>query len=195
MPKPQFPATGGAMPAADHPNTRRRFFLLVGHAGAAAAATATLASRLSASAAIAVSAGDDSELLRLLAAIAALRDQSDEIERTRVLPNDEEWYEIMHRDGWEAACKFGIKSGRDGGIKESNDLLEKADRLFERMLALPAQTQGGRAAKVKALLIHAVSNNEPTWRGPSDNLDFDIAATRSLLAQFAGMTEEEIASV
>jgi hypothetical protein len=46
MPKPPIPAAGEAMPAADHPNTRRRFFLLAGHAGAVAAASATLANGL-----------------------------------------------------------------------------------------------------------------------------------------------------
>jgi hypothetical protein len=50
MSRDPFSASGGAMSAADHPNSRRRFFLLVGHAGAAAAATATLANGLRATA-------------------------------------------------------------------------------------------------------------------------------------------------
>jgi hypothetical protein len=46
-------ANGGAMPPADQPNSRRRFFLLVGKAGAVTAVTAALATGLKASAALA----------------------------------------------------------------------------------------------------------------------------------------------
>jgi hypothetical protein len=54
MPKPMFPAAGEAMPKAN-PQTRR-FFLVVGKAGAAAAATATLMNGLGASAALSLPA-------------------------------------------------------------------------------------------------------------------------------------------
>jgi hypothetical protein len=58
MPNPTVPANGEAMPAEGRSASRRRFFLLVGHAGAAAAATATLANGLKATAAIAGPASD-----------------------------------------------------------------------------------------------------------------------------------------
>ena len=65
------------------------------------------------------------------------------------------------------------------------------------MLQMPAHTQPGRAAKVKALLYHVVLHvkGHPIWRGTSDDLDYEIQMARSLLGQFAGMTEEELAKV
>jgi len=56
MPKPTFPAAGEAMPAEGQSPNRRRFFLVVGKAGAAAAATATLMNGLGAAAALSLPA-------------------------------------------------------------------------------------------------------------------------------------------
>jgi hypothetical protein len=33
------------------------------------------------------------------------------------------------------------------------------------------------------------------WRGPASELDWDIAQARAIFGEFAGMTEEEIATV
>jgi hypothetical protein len=60
------------------------------------------------------------------------------------------------------------------------------------MMALPAHTQAGRAAKVRTLLLYAAGDD---WRGPSRDLDWEIGAARRLLGEFAGMSEEELANV
>jgi hypothetical protein len=39
------------------------------------------------------------------------------------------------------------------------------------------------------------SKDHGVWRGPSDDLDYDIRMCRLLLADLAGMTETEIADV
>ena len=53
-------------------------------------------------------------------------------------------------------------------------------------------TQPGRAAKVRALIIHVLRTE---WRGPGRDLDWEIEMPRKLLGEFAGMTEEELANV
>ncbi len=60
------------------------------------------------------------------------------------------------------------------------------------MMAIPAATQAGRAAKVRALLMHVC----PEWRGPTRDLDdWQVEQTRALLGQFAGTTEDELAAI
>ncbi len=58
--------------------------------------------------------------------------------------------------------------------------------------AIPATTQPGRAAKVRALLTHVMRTG---WRGPANEMDWDKEMARELLAEFAGMTAEEVANV
>ena len=60
------------------------------------------------------------------------------------------------------------------------------------MMAIPATTQPGRAAKVRALLLLVLRDE---WRGEAGPLDWDKEQARSLLAEFAGMTPQEIANV
>ena len=60
------------------------------------------------------------------------------------------------------------------------------------MTAIPAATQAGRAAKVRALLAHVCTSK---WRGPTSDLDWDTEQARALLGEFAGMTEEELAAI
>jgi hypothetical protein len=70
-------------------------------------------------------------------------------------------------------------------------------RWLDRMIQTPADTKVGRAAKVRVLLVHVMpcSKDHGVWRGPSDDLDYDIRMCRLLLADLAGMTETEIADV
>jgi hypothetical protein len=83
------------------------------------------------------------------------------------------------------------------GIGEANRLLEQAHDLFDRMMSIPTATKAGRAAKVRALLLHVMPNNSDhgIWRGPSDELEYDNRACRQLLAEFAGITEEDLANL
>ena len=60
------------------------------------------------------------------------------------------------------------------------------------MIAIPAATQAGRGAKVRALLTHVCPSE---WRGPAADLDWDKEQARALLGEFAGMTEEELAAI
>jgi len=92
----------------------------------------------------------------------------------------------------DKAFAYSREVGRDAAIKERNDLDDEADRLWARMMAIPAATQAGRAAKVRALLMHVCADE---WRGPCDDLDWAIQEARALLGQFAGMTEEELAAI
>jgi hypothetical protein len=179
------PVAGGRSP------TRRCFFAIVGKAAAVGAATTSLAG-----AALAASS-DDAAVLTLRNEIIRLRDRADEIIETQARPYDDEWHNLLDEKGWDAACEFGSRCGRENAIEESNNLLERADELFKQMLLIPAQTQAGRAAKVTALLYHVMPNMEgsPFWRGPSKDLDWDVEMCRSLLAQFAGMSEEELPDV
>jgi hypothetical protein len=68
----------------------------------------------------------------------------------------------------------------------------RTDRLFARMMAIPATTQAGRAAKVRALLVHVMGKD---WRGPGEPLDWPCEQARALLGEFAGMNAEELAAI
>ena len=92
----------------------------------------------------------------------------------------------------DKAFAYSREVGRDAAIKERNDLDDEADRLWARMMAIPAATQAGRAAKVRSLLKHVCANE---WQGPCADLDWDKDQARALLGQFAGMSEEELAAV
>jgi hypothetical protein len=99
--------------------------------------------------------------------------------------------EIMRLRGLAKAIYAGTY-GRDDAIDEAEKFHDPANRLCEQLMAAPALTQAGRAAKVRVLLVDIVGDD---WRGPSDDLDFDIYLVRTALGEFAGMTEEELANV
>ena len=87
--------------------------------------------------------------------------------------------------------RFADVDGVQGG-GEIEELEVRANRLLERIVALPAQTQTGRAAKVRTLLSFALG---PDWRGAEQDLDYDIALARAVLGEFAGMSPQELAAV
>ena len=68
--------------------------------------------------------------------------------------------ELPRRSEFSAAC------GRDEAIAETG---EAADSLFKRMRELPARTQAGRAAKVRALIRYVLGDK---WRGTDGDLDW-----------------------
>jgi hypothetical protein len=88
------------------------------------------------------------------------------------------------------AFAYSDESGREAAIEERNELDVEIDRLWERMRTIPAATPAGRAAKVRALLAHVCPSK---WRGPSNDLDWEIQQARALLGEFASMSEEELA--
>jgi len=83
----------------------------------------------------------------------------------------------------------------DAAIEEADALHTPADLLCERLMATPALTQAGRAAKVRVLLLGSMHSECNNWRGPDELLDWDISLTRAVLAEFAGMSEGEISNV
>jgi len=75
---------------------------------------------------------------------------------------------FWRRSARVAAFGFSRECGREAAIEEQAEVDARADRLFARMMANPATTQAGRAAKVRALLVHVMGED---WRGPGDPLD------------------------
>ena len=72
----------------------------------------------------------------------------------------------------------------------NTEAFEAADRLFERMKQIPARTQAGRAAKVRALIAHV------HWRGTDEEIDdYRIEQARLLLGELAGMSAEELEAI
>jgi hypothetical protein len=149
--------------------------------------------------------GDDAEIIALAAEIQRLCALGKEIYAKGVDPFQETFQNLiddalpaMRRDpaAWREhsakAWAYSRDSGRDAAIDEQAALDEQADRLWARMMAIPAATQAGRAAKVRALLVHVCTKD---WHGPARDLDWDIEQARALLGEFAGMSEEELSAI
>jgi hypothetical protein len=108
----------------------------------------------------------DAELVALAAEIERLCAVGEEVHAKRIEPF-QETFQILIDDGLlavkrdPAGCKehsapawaYSRESGREAAVKERADLDEQADRLWERMMTIPAATSAGRAAKVRALLV------------------------------------------
>jgi hypothetical protein len=139
----------------------------------------------------AIERAPDAELLALDAEIRRLWRLSDDIEAERVDPVDDRWHELLSSD-WEAARTFGVASGRTAAVDEIEALRLRADPLFARMEALPAQTPAGKAAKVRSLLVHVLGDE---WRGPADDLHAEKAQARALLGELSGMSADDLAAV
>jgi hypothetical protein len=142
--------------------------------------------------------GDDAELISLAAEIQRLRAQVKEISAKGIEPFNETFYRLVQdtpgpwRVGFEEACAYSHKVGREAAIEEQQIVDDQGGLLWEQMLATPAATRAGKAAKVRAL-ITLVHTDE--WRGPTSDLDWAIRETRSLLGDLAGMSEEELAAI
>jgi hypothetical protein len=146
----------------------------------------------------------DAELIALADEIPRIYALREEIHATRISPYDEKFAELM-QDAAQAAHSepgrwkelsapawdYSRETGRTAAGEESADLDEQADRVWRRMMAIPAATQVGRAAKVRVLLTHVCDN----CRGDASDLDWDIEQTRALLGEFAGLGEDELAAI
>jgi len=152
--------------------------------------------------AAAVPSDADAELIALAAQIERLVALGEEIYEERVDPFQETFDNLIgemiaaprgdQAEHLDKAFAYSREVGRDAAIKERNDLDDEADRLWARMMAIPAATQAGRAAKVRALLVHVMCDG---WLGPGRDLDWDKEQMRALLGNLAGMTEEELAAI
>ena len=180
-------AAGGAMPAEGH-KTRRAALGFLARSTARVSALACLP-------AVAMAAsptGDDAELLAMVAEIMRLRGLAKAIYAEKVEPFEDEFNAKMTEVGYDAAWAFARSYGRDDAIDEEQKFSVPADGLCERLMATPALTQAGRAAKVRVLLTDILGDQ---WRGPDRDLDWDISLARTALGEFAGMTAEELANV
>jgi hypothetical protein len=181
MPNAPVRANARALPE----TTNRRAVLGVVLAAGAAAATALPVTVANAGATA------DAEILALEAEIRRLGTAAREIYAKRVWPFEDEFRALAAID-IEAAFAFSRRIGREKAASEGSALDEQAGPLLARMLALPAQTQAGRAAKVRTFLWYVAGDD---WRGPSRDLDWEIETARKLLGEFASMSEEELANV
>jgi hypothetical protein len=191
MSKPTVSVAGGAMPAEGH-KSRRALLRLFGAAPALAILPAT------ALAASPRGSDADGEIRALSSEVLGRCAAADQFMSERIWPFDGQFEHLVHDDPRPAeeriaaAFAFSVETGRDTAIGELADFEEETDRIFRRMMAIPATTQPGRAAKVRALLVHAMLDN---WHGPAEQLDGDNEMARALLGEFAGMTEEELAGL
>jgi hypothetical protein len=183
MPNDTVRASDTALPKS------RRLFLIAGTSGA-------LLSTLK-GAALASKIVVDDEILALAAEVIRLNAVSDGILEERVVPFDEEFDRLLFAPrvsdlSMQQAFAFSQECGRAAAIEDQAKVDVQADVVFRRMMAIPCTTQAGRAAKVRPFLVH-VGHHE--WRGPGEDLNWPEEQARMLLAEFAGMSAEEIANV
>jgi hypothetical protein len=148
--------------------------------------------------AFAVQLNADAEIVALSAEIQRIRASGKELDANRIEPFQDTFETLIHdvRVPWEerSAAAFGYRheTGSDVAIEELEKLETHNDRLFNHMMAIPATTPAGRAAKVRALLVHVMRDD---WLGPARDLDWPAQQARALLGEFAGMNEEELAAI
>ena len=137
-------------------------------------------------------------LLALSAEVLRMSAMASELDAARIKPFDEKFELLIHDDPrewevrWADAAAWNRKTGRGAAIEELADTDKEIDQVFRRMMAIPATTQPGRAAKVRALLVHVMRDD---WRGPAGPLDWEKEQARALLGEFAGLSAEELAAV
>jgi hypothetical protein len=156
-----------------------------GRADAIAAAMATSA------------AGGDAEIVALAAEVLRRCDLAAAFSAARIEPSER--FEHLIHDDWDtweerSAERFAYSPEvcREAAIDELGDMEEKTDLVFYRMMAIQATTQPGRAAKVRALLVHVMRDE---WRGPAGPLDWEKEHVRALLGEFAGLSADELAAI
>lgn len=165
---------------------------LLGHIACAA----TLAAPVIAAAAVPATA--DAEIIALGAEVVRRCAEAEHFLETRIDPFQEQFDEIAHSPGWvteaslDEAFAFSQECGREAAIGELQDFDSVTDDLFRRLMAIPATTQGGRAAKVRALLAHVLRRG---WHGPAKELDWDKEMARALLGEFAGISAAELEAI
>ncbi|MFZ2104819.1 MAG: hypothetical protein WAV18_05425 [Roseiarcus sp.] len=180
MSKPTVSAAGGAMPAECH-TTRRGALRFLARSTAQASALAALPV-----AALAAPHGDDAEILALSAEVIRRSGVADDLNE-RIEPiESQRWIQEGLREDltveelWARTTAWSYATGREDAIKTLQNFDEETDRIYYRMMAIPATTQPARAAKVRALLIHVMGNE---WRSPDSELDWNIAQARNSLCR------------
>jgi hypothetical protein len=172
--------------------------ILAGAAGAIASAPAV--------ASAVIPENTDAELIALADEIRRIGALRDEIQATRIDPYEEKFSELIQDAAraarsdpgrWEElsapAWDYSRETGRTAAGEELEAVDDEGDRVWRRMVAIPAATQVGRAAKVRALLTNVCSASN--WHGDAKDLDWDIEQTRALLGEFAGLGEDELAAI
>jgi hypothetical protein len=86
----------------------------------------------------------------------------------------------------------GESPHRSDATREAENYCQETGLIFDRMMGIQATTHAARVAKVKAFLVRCGGDD---WRGPDEPLDWIPATARALIAEFAGMSAEEIANV
>jgi hypothetical protein len=164
-----------------------------GALGAVFAAGAALAAPRAAHA-----AESDAELLALSDEILRRCAEAEQFQETRIMPHEDRFQDIIRDESkaWAVrraeADALDVETGRSGLIIEQQAFGEATDGLFRRLMAIPATTQAGRAAKVRALLAHVLGSD---WQGPEKEIDWDKRTVRSLLGEFAGMRAAELEAI
>ena len=165
---------------------------------AALGALAAAAGALIAAPRIARAADLDADLLALSAEILWRCAEAAKFDAEQIEPHEPRFDEILDDESqpfgvrFAASWAFSDEVGRTAAIDALGDFEQATDRLFDRMMAIPATTQPGRAAKVRALLVHVMRDK---WRGPSGPLDWDIAQARALLGEFAGLSGADLEAI
>ena len=182
--------TGANAPAMP---TRRNALAAITRTAAQSAALAALP----VAAIAAPGSDDDAEIIALSAEIVRLATAADEIRAARVVPFEDRFREILRGEGdpklaLQKAWAYAADTGREAALDQIEEMDACADHAFFRMMANPAKTPAGRAAKVRALLAHVMRDG---WRGPANKLDWDKEMARALLAEFAGMTAQELEAI
>ena len=164
---------------------------MLGHIAGAAALT------LPAAAIAAVPADPDAEIVALGAEIVRRCAEAQLFQKTRIDAYDEQCQMILddysksRSDRLEEAWTFSEECGRTAAIEALEECEMAMDRLFYRLMTIPAMMQPGRAAKVRAFLVHILGD----WRGPASHLEWDVGTARALLGEFAGMSAAELAAI
>jgi hypothetical protein len=134
----------------------------------------------------------EAEILALSALVLRRCATAERLNAAHIAPFNEQFYRLGCSGNEAAAWAYSKETGREDAIRKLSEIDEATDQVFYRMMAIPATTQPGRAAKVRALLVHVMRE---AWRGEAKELDWDIDQARALLGEFAGMTAEELANV
>ncbi len=142
----------------------------------------------------------DAEIIALSQEIHRIKGSADDVAEKGIDPLNETFEQILREgpegvtnESFAAAFAFSREVGREAAIEEQQALDSQNDRLFERMMSIPATTQPARAAKVRALLIHVMGD---AGRRSAEDVDaWDKEMMRKLLGEFAGMTEDELAAI
>jgi hypothetical protein len=140
----------------------------------------------------------DGEIIALSAEITRRSAEADQLRETRIDPFQEHFEDLIHDAlrPWDIRAReafaYSRETGRESAIGELERFEENTTRLFRQMMAIPATTQTGRAAKVHALLVYVMRSE---WRGPASELDWDKEMARALLGEFAAMSPVELEEI